>query len=280
MQEYTLFYLVFLSQIFLVSFYYPRRMYRRMRHVIDTYPPTVYPKLYPKPIELYERGQRNYRNVNLLIMFAGLFILAALMVNPHDGDVHNAIAMGYFMAQMLPVMLLDFWSLKEFKLMRNADSRTTRKADLHRRHFFDFVSPVLFSIAVITYIAFVVFIVYLNQFGFEWFGGYWNIFGMTFMNLLFAVVLLWHLYGKKLNPHQAHEDRVKQIKTIANIMMYTSIAATVFIAATISLSALEVRHLLPIFLSMYFQLLAMIGFQAYQIDHTNFDVYKKDPLVT
>ena len=280
MQEYTLFYLVFFSQILLVSFYYPRRMYKRMRHVIDTYPPTSYPKLYPKPIEFYERGQRNYRNANLLITFVGLFILAALMSNPHDGDVHNAITMGYFMAQMLPVILLDLWSLKEFKLMRNAASRSTRKADLHRRRFFDFVSPIQFGVAVIVYITFVLLVIYFNQFGFEWFGGYWNVFGMTLMNTLFAVTLLWHMYGKKLNPHQAHEDRVVQIKSIAKLLIYTSIAATVFIAASISLSALEVRHLLPIFLSIYFQLLAMIGSQAYRINHSNFDVYKEDPLAT
>jgi hypothetical protein len=280
MQEYYLFYIVFLSQILLISFYYPRKMHKRMRYVFDTYPPKAYPKMYPKPVEFYEKGRNNYRNINFLILFAGLLILAALMGNQHDGDLHNAIAMGYFVAQMLPVMLLDLLSLRELKLMRNSESRTTRKADLQRRHFFDFVSPTLFSIAVITYIAFVFLIVYLNQFGYEWFGGYWNIFGMTIMNIFFASLLLWHMYGKKLNPHQAHEDRVRQIKSIAKIMLYTSIVATVFISVEISLSALEVRHLLPVFLSMYFQLLAIIGLQAYRIDDTNFDVYKKDSLVT
>lgn len=251
-----------------------------MRYVCDTYPPSAYPKLYPKPIEFYERSQRKYRNTNSVILFAGLMILVALLANPHDGDVHNAIAMGYFVAQMLPVMLLDLWSLKEFKLMRNSKSRTTRKADLHRRRVFDFVSPTLFGIAVFTYIAFLFLVIYLNQFGYDWFGGYWNIFGMTIMNIFFAIVLLWHIYGKKLNPHQSYDDRMSQTKTIAKIMLYTSIVATVFIAVSISLSALEVRHLLPIFLSMYFQLLAIIGFQAYRIDHTNFEVYKEEPLVS
>lgn len=280
MSDYILFYVVFLSQILLISFYYPAKIYKRMRYVFDTYPPSAYPKLYPKPIEFYDRARRNYRNVNILILLAGLSILVALSVYSHDSDLHNAIALGYFFVQMFPVMLLDLSSLKEFKLMRNVNSRTTRKAELHPRRFFDFFSPVLFGIAVITYIAFVLLIVYVNQFGFEWFGGYWNIVWVTVMNLFFAAVLLWHMYGKKLNPHQAYEDRIRQIKTVAKIMIFTSIAATVFGGLSISLSALDVRHLLPVFLSIYFQILAVIGFQAYRIDHTNFDVYKEDPLVT
>ena len=280
MSDYILFYVVFLSQILLISFYYPGKIHKRMRYVFDTYPPSTYPKLYPKPIGYYERGRRNYRNVNLLILLVGLSILAALSANSHDSDLHNAIAMGYFLVQMFPVMLLDLSSLKEFKLMRNVNTRTTRKAQLQPRRFFDFVSPALIGFAASTYIAFILLIVYINQFGFEWFGGYWNIVAVTLMNLFFAGILLWHMYGKKLNPHQAYEDRIRQIKTVAKIMIFTSIAATVFGVLSISLSALDVRHLLPIFLSMYFQLLAVIGFQAYRIDHMNFEVYKEDSLVT
>ena len=251
-----------------------------MKYVFETYPPSAYPKLYPKPIEFYERGQRNYRNINLYILSAGFVILALLVANPHDGDVHNAIAMGYFIAQMFPVLLLDLGSLKEFKLMRNANTRTTRKAELQPRRFFDFISPTLFAVAAITYIAFVFLVVYINQFGFSWFGGYLNIVIVTAMNVLFLGVLLWHMYGKKLNPHQAYEDRVHQIKTVAKILTITSIVATLFGALDFSLSAFEIRHLLPIFLSMYFQLLAVIGLQAYRIDHTNFEVYKEDSLAT
>jgi len=251
-----------------------------MKYVFETYPPSAYAKLYPKPIEFYERGRRNYRNINLFILIAGFVILALLVANPHDVDVHNAIAMGYFFAQMFPVLLLDLGSLKEFKLMRNANTRTTRRAELQPRRFFDFMSPVIFGIASITYIAFVLLVVYINQFGFPWFGGYLNVVIVTAMNIFFLGIMLWHMYGKKLNPHQAYEDRVRQIKNVAKILTLTSIAATLFGALSISLSAFEVRHLLPIFMSMYFQLLAVIGLQAYRIDHTSFEVYKEDSLVT
>jgi hypothetical protein len=280
MSEHILFNIVFLSQVLLVSWYFPRKIFRRMRYVVENYPPSTHPKLYPKPLHIYERSQRNYRNINYFILGAGLVILTLMLITPHDGDVNNAIAMGYFMAQMLPIILLDIGALKEFKLMRKENSSTTRKAELQPRRIVNFVSPALLTIAVITYVAFVLLMIYIDQFGFEWFGGYWNVGGMTVMNLMFIGVLLWHMYGKKMNPYQAYEDRLIQIKTIAKIMIHTSIVATVFITVSILLSALDLRHLLPVFLSLYFQLLATIGIEAYRAENVNFDVYKEGPLTT
>ncbi len=280
MPEHILFYVVFLSQIFIISYYFPRKIYRQSRYILDTYPPATHPKLYTKPIECYEIARRNYQYVNVFILIVGLLILGAFLSNPHDGDVHNAIVMGYFPAQMFPVFLMDLSALKELKLMRIANPRTTRHAELRPRRLFDFVSPALFGIAVITYIAFVSLIFYVQQFGFEWFGGYWNVLGITVMNAFCAGFVYWHMVGKKLNPHETSEDRGTRIRTMARIIAFTSIAVTLFIAVSIALSAFDVRYLLPIFLSVYVQVLAVIGFQAYRIDNRNFDVYKENPLVT
>jgi len=280
MPEHILFYAVFLSQIFIVSFYFPRKMHRQTRYILDTYPPATHPKLYTKPIECYEIARRNYQYVNAFILIVGLLILGALLSNTHDGDIHNAIVMGYFPAQMFPVFLMDLSALKELKLMREANPRTTRHAELRPRRLFDFISPRLFGAAVITYAAFVSLIFYVHQFGFEWFGGYWNVLGITVMNTFFAGIVYWHMVGKKLNPLETSQDRGTRIRTIARIMAFSSIAATVFVVVSIALSAFEVRYLLPVFLSMYVQVLAILGFQAYRIGNRNFDVYKEDPLVT
>ena len=53
----NLFYIVFLGQILLTSWYFPRRLLGRMQHVLDTYPPSQYPKLYPRPVEEYRMAQ-------------------------------------------------------------------------------------------------------------------------------------------------------------------------------------------------------------------------------
>ena len=250
-----------------------------MRYAFETYPPSTYPKLYPKPIEYYEKARRNYRILNLFILLAGLLILAVLLGYSRSGEWDHVIAMWYFLVQFFPVMLLDLSTLKEFKLMRNANSRTTRKAELHPRRLFDFISPTIISMAIITYVGFVLLILYIRQFEFPWFGGYWNIVGVTAINLCFAGIILRYMYGIKLNPHHAYEDRIRHIETIVKVLVFTSIAATMFIAINVVLAALDLRNLQPIAQSLYFQLLAVICFQAYRIDYTNFEVYKEDPLV-
>ena len=97
--------------------------------------------------------------------------------------------MVYFLCQVFPILLLDVSSLRAFRLMRNADSRTTRTAELRRRRLLDFVSPSMLSMAGITYIAFILLIAYVRRFDFPWFGGYLNVVGVTAVNLCFANLL-------------------------------------------------------------------------------------------
>ena len=61
------------------------------------------------------------------------------------------------------------------------------------------------------------------------------------------------------------------------ILVMVSIWATVFATINISLSALGMRDLLPAAMSLYFQVLAVVGLQAYLVKYSNFDVYKEDP---
>ena len=79
MPDNILFYAVFLSQILLISFYFPRKMLKRISYVLATYPPSQYPKLYPEPIEYYEKARRNYRNLNVSVLLVGLSLLAVLL---------------------------------------------------------------------------------------------------------------------------------------------------------------------------------------------------------
>ena len=280
MPETMLFYFVFLSQVLLISFYFPRKILSRMRHVFETYPPSTHPKLYPKPIEYYEKAQRTYRILNQFILLAGMVLIAILLAISRSGEWDHVIATWYFLAQFFPVMLLDLWSLKEFRLMRNATARTTRKAELHPRRLFDFIAPSIIGLAIFVYVAFILLVLYIRQFEFPWFGGYLNIVGVTILNLCCAGIILSFMYGKKLNPHQAYEDRIRQIEVTVKILVFASIGVTIFIAISVVLAAWDLRNLQPIAQCLYFQLLAVICFQAYRIDHTDFEVYKEDPLVT
>ena len=47
MSIHILFYALFLSQIILISYYYPKQIIKRIDGVLKNYPPEDYPKLYP-----------------------------------------------------------------------------------------------------------------------------------------------------------------------------------------------------------------------------------------
>ena len=95
-----------------------------------------------------------------------------------------------------------------------------------------------------------------------------------------AAIIAWNLYGKKRDPHQAHEDRMSQTRLVATQLIYISIAATIFVAVSIALSAFDLHHLKQFATSLYLQLIAVMSLQTMRIDHINFEVYKADPLMS
>lgn len=271
-----LFYFVFLSQIILLSFYFPKKMLSRIKYVFETYPPSEFPKLYPESIEYYDKARRNYKNMNLFILLAGLLLMAVLLGYSRSGEWDKAIVNTYYMVQLFPMMLVEIGSFKYYKLMRKTDSRTTRKAELSPRRLFDFISPTMVGLAMFVYFAFISLILYIRQFEFPWFGGYWNIVAITAVNLFLAGIIIWNLYGKKRDPYQAHEDRIRQIELIVKQMIFISIAMTVYIAIVVVLASLDLRHIQPTVMSLYLQLIAVICFRTLRIDTINFEGYKED----
>jgi hypothetical protein len=212
--------------------------------------------------------------MNLFILLTGFMLMALLSVYPRSGEWSGAIVTLYFMLQFFPTLLMEIRNLNYYKLMRNR--RTTRKAELQPRRFFDFVSPKIIALAALVYFAFILFVYYINQFEFPWFGGYWNIAGITAGNIFFAAIIFWNMYGKKTDPFQAHEDRLRQIELIVKQMVFISIVMTIYVTIVVSLSALDLRSLQPAVRSLYFQLIAVISLWSLRIDNINFTVYKED----
>jgi uncharacterized membrane protein (DUF485 family) len=283
----TLFYMVFLSQIFLISFYLPLVLLGRVRQVVEKYPPSRYPKLYSVPIEAADRALRFYRNMNFFVLFAGLalvvigiFLLPAermrTLQEVTDFASYEFILTVYFFAQFCPVLIAVALGLPYFNLKRKADSRTTRRAELRRRRLSDFVSPTLFGLAVSVYLAFIVFVAYVRQFEFPWFGGYLNVVIITGVNLFFLGIAIRGVYGKKKDPYQAYEDRIRQIEFTLRTLLLVSIAVTVYTALGVTLKAIGLDSLTPIITSLYYQLLAVVSFREFRIDNVNFDVYRED----
>ena len=149
----SLFFLVFLSQIFFISFYIQRKQLRRAEYVVETYPPSKFPKLYPIPLDTAEVIKKRLlilRIMNYFAIFIGLILLERFVSYVldggewNDGIVESFILLPYFIVQMVPFMVLGFWSGKSYKLMRKAALQRTRKAELRPRRLFDFISPTTF----------------------------------------------------------------------------------------------------------------------------------------
>ncbi len=276
----TLFFVAFAGQILLVSVLFPRTIVRRMTHVFEHYPPSTHPRLYPRPLEYYEGKRAAYRAVNYFIAAIGIAIFAALLTMDYDRKLFGNASFFYFLLQMAPMLWIEHTLRAELKRMREVDTRSTRFAELNPRRLFDVMSPALFWSVVLVYVGFWVFVTWFRQFDYPWFGGYQNNAIVTAMNVFFAAVLGWQMYGKKLNPHLASEDRMRHTRRIALLLGLVSIAATLYAVMTILLSAAEYREFQPFARSLYFQVITFMSFQVYSLDNSNFDVYREDAPAT
>ena len=269
MLEQNLFSIVFLSQIVLVSIFIPSRIVKRMSFVFETYPPATHPLLYPKPLAHYIARRKSYVIANYVIAGVGFSALVVSMLEPRGRAILNGLAV-----QISPLIWIEASIRNELKLMRSVNPRTTRTAELNPRKLFDVLTPALFWTTALAYIGFWVFIAWFRQFGYPWFGGFQNNFIITGLNVFFAAILLWYMYGKKLNPHQSEDDRMRIIRSVATVMCLVSIAVTLYAVVTIFLSAEDARAFQPFARSVYFQVVILISVQTYRVDLLDFDVYR------
>lgn len=280
MHEQSLFQLAFLGQVLLISGYIPYLIARRIRFVFDTYPPETHPRLYPRSLDYYESKRRSYLVANFVIAAIGVASFGGLLYGTWETDLGNTLAFAYFMIQVAPLVWLDISAIKELKSMRNLDTRSLRSAELNPRRLFDVMSPVLFWLVAAVYLAFWGFVAWFRQFDYPWFGGYINNLIITGLNVFFAAILAWKMYGRKANPHQSHEDRLRQTRNVARVLGMVSIAVTLYAVISILLSAEDARGLQPFSKSVYFTIIGFFSMQAYRIDTIDFDVYREDATAT
>jgi hypothetical protein len=270
--ESLLFYAVYLSQVLLISLYLPSKLLRHSRRLIEAFPPSEYPKLYPEPLERIERKLRVYRNLNTGLLLLGLGLLAAAWLLDYRiaakyGAYPTMVAHAtYSMLQVLPLVAFSLWGLAYYKRMRAAARGRIRTAELKVRRLFEFVSPTLVGAAAAMYVGATASLLLIEG-GPGWLVGgllgwlsfhrqYVMIASLTICNAMFAGVILWSLYGRKLDPHQTDGDRERQIRLVAQGLLGASILFSVFMAGFNLLSAfeLELWHYGPLLYSGFLQI--------------------------
>jgi hypothetical protein len=279
---------LFLGQILLISWYFPGKLLARMKSVLESCPPSEYPKLYPKPLEYYKLGHWVFKLINQVILMLGFIILFVIIfLVDHagfadDGYISEAWPAAFGMIQFLPLALLEFSEFSQFKLMRKANSAKTRTAELRRRRLFDFVSPGVLGLAVFLYLAYLFFDLYAANFVFHW-GRLAQAMVVTMSQLFILAIGAWNLYGRKVNPHQATADRTRQIAVNLNSLLYVSMAISVFLITLAVVDYFDLDFLVASLMSLYFQIIVFLSigqiFRGLKLEDIDFNVYKGDTLL-
>jgi len=281
-----LFYVAFLGQIFLISYYIPGKILKRLQYVHEHFPPEQYPKLYPQSIEKYVIGQRVFKIANWVIVLIGFAILlAVIFVVDHstfadDGYISEFWPMVYGAIQFLPAIFLELSAFGQLKLMRKANTSTTRTAQLRPRRLFDFMSPQLFGLTIVMYLAAIVVDLYVHEFAVTWtHDTVQRGIVLSATNLLLVALGAWLMYGQRLNPHQSIEDRSTQVRASLGSFLYISIAMSVFFMVQALDDVYDMDFLGATLLSVYYKVIVAISMvlplRSQCLENMNFDVYKE-----
>jgi hypothetical protein len=273
----NLFYLAFLSQIFLLSYYLPNKLLARMQHILASYPPATYPKLYPKPVEYYKLAHLLFKYGCRCVLLVGLLILVAVVFwvdhssFADDGFISEMWPAAYGMLQFMPLLAIELSECGHARQMRKLNAATKRVADLRRRSLTDLVSPRLLGMAMLLLVAVVLFDIYAH-------GSLKRSIVLVLTNGLLALSGSFVFFGRQRDPHQAMADRNHRISVNLTSLLYVSMALSVFIAIGTADELFNLDAIDALVMSIYFQVVALLslGYTVKNIkpDEIDFDVYK------
>lgn len=275
-----LLYAVFISQIFIISYWLPLKLNKRANEIMVKCPPEKYPKLYP----FSHQEIVNKVNQLMLLTYAGLTI--GILIVMHGlyyktdemlGWDSQSVIMIFYVIQVIPLAFLALFSERYFKKMRSKNRVSIRTAQLAPRRLTSYASKWLIGLAITVYVLFVILVAVISKYPFDGFAGYVNVFGVTLLNGFFALIIYKYVYGKKTDPHQSDEDRFQKTSRVVKLMLFSSIAATVSISIHFLLSTFDLRHLNDVVASIYYQIIMLVMILTSLNYSENFEVYKTGP---
>ncbi|MCK7594090.1 hypothetical protein [Pseudomarimonas salicorniae] len=287
LREMILFSLVFACQILVVSYYLPKLMLSRVRRVMENYPPASYPKLYPQSIERYGIGLSVFAWAHRVVLMLGLLTLAAVLFwvdhasFASDGHISEAWPAAFGMIQFLPWMLLEITGYRQFKLMREANASSPRRAELRPRRLLDAISPWLLLATALMGLGAIAFDFYVHDLDFSLDRDSTQRAIMLVLTNGFMLALsAWLFYGRKLDPHQSAADRWRQSKVQLKSMAFVSMAMSVFFFTRAAGDVTDIAYLDAPLMSLYFLAIALLslGYSLNRLKPENLDleVYRSD----
>jgi hypothetical protein len=270
-------YMAFLGQIFVLSFYFPRKLLGLVTQSMLQHPRAVFPKLYPLEDGVIKEKLKLFSVFNTFVMVVGLSILVMSIINSSDdlaGWDDQAVLTSYLMLQYLPMLYLGVQSFAYLKLMREKSTFENRSADLQPRKLLHFVSKAFLTTAIACYVLCVITVLYFVQYPFDGFAGLVNILGVSALYAGLGFSIYQKLYGKKHNPFQTCEDRGIETTIVIKLLVLTAICSSLFITISLILASLDMRDLGNVIYSVYLQAFVFYAYQVLKVDQVDYSVYK------
>lgn len=268
------FYLVFLAQVLLLSVVLPRRQVAQMENMMQKYPPAEFPRLYPQAEAHYQASWQKFLRLNTVFAGIGLALLGWMMFVAPETEWKQQIVTGFYLLQFVPWLALDCSALREYRLMRLLNKDSTRSAGLKRRRLFDAVAPALVYAAIGMFAIMCLFMVWMTQFNYDWFGGFANIVILAIVNVVGLFITWRMLHGKRIDPHESEADRLVRAGNTIRILLLTSIALSLYAILTVSLKAAGLEAWQPLALSVYLQILVLFTLRHYSFERQDYEVYR------
>ncbi|WP_293745896.1 hypothetical protein [uncultured Paraglaciecola sp.] len=269
---------VFLSQIILVSYYFPKILVERTENAIEQHPPSEYANLYPVSVETIKKQILKYRNANFLMMILGIFIFVFSIAIGADellGWDSQSVSSFYFMLQMAPLIWVAIISTNYAKLLRKLNQGPSRKAQLSPRKLTDFIGKNYLYALAIGHITYIVLIWYLVQHPFDGFAGYINLLGLAIIDLILAGGIYYYVYFQKPDPLQPEQVRIRDTRRTVYLFVLSGMAVLIKLSVDLILSALDMRDYQDIVSCIYFQLIVASIVYYYRLSEIDFEVYRK-----
>ena len=266
MIEVYLFLAVFPVQILGMSVLFPVRWTRLIRTGLKNIPAQRLAELYPgvDVSQAHERFLARYRAVNTVVAVLGLLLLGwfiSYMQRPNwDLGMVSGMGTAYVMLQYFPILLIAWFTTRFNRVHRRLLREPKRKAILQRRGLFDFISPFTVLLAILAYSQFVAFMFYVARHPFPGFGGpFANIGIVSLMYILLGAVVMYLLYGKKIDPLQTHADRMRMIRGVVNFYAWVCILMSVLLSFSIAQKLLHLETWGPFAGTVFFLILTLLN---------------------
>lgn len=265
---------LFTVQILAGSVVFPERVIRRVRGWAQESGSERFLQMYPaRDLEKWiGRFVTIFRVANIVVAVLGFLMLGWLYILVGQPDWAAAAKMPlvwYIFVQCAPLVLCAVYGVVHgFKALVRPTQEPRRSAILQRRGLLDFVSPFAVGLAVLTYLAFIVFAIYIDL------EVYQNqslsrqcliaIGAVTGIYALNALAIYMYLYGRK-NPLMSHQGRVHSIGVTVKGAVYSSIATAWFFLLLGMLGQPHLKEWEPFALTLFFAitwLLSLMGQSA------------------